>query len=210
MAFEAEKSDIGNIAEGQILGDRELDILFRSARTYSKWKDQSVSDVMLKAVFDLFKMAPTSANCSPARVIFVKSAEEKQRLKPCMAEGNIEKTMNAPVTAIIAMDNEFHEQLPKLYPHTDARSWYVGKDKLINETAMRNSSLQGAYLIMAARALGLDCGPMSGFNPDKIKEAFFNDKNWTANFLCNLGCGDETGLHSRSPRFEFDDACEII
>ena len=192
------------------LDDAAFDVLFREARTYSTWQDKDVPDALLHEIFDLMKFAPTSANCSPARIVFVKSAEAKERLKPHLAEGNVDKTMNAPVCAIIGHDMEFYEQLPKLFPHTDAKSWFTGNDQLIADTAFRNGSLQGAYLIMAARALGLDCGPMSGFDPDGVKGEFFADSTVVPNFLCNLGYGDETGLHPRSPRFSFDEACSIL
>ena len=155
-------------------------------------------------------MGPTSANCSPARIVFVISPEAKRKLKPCLMEGNVDKTMAAPATAIIAYDTRFHEHLPRLFPHTDAKSWFDGNPTLIEETAFRNSSLQGAYLIISARALGLDCGPMSGFDSAKLNAEFFADGRFKSNFLCNIGHGDSGGLFPRSPRFEFDDVCEII
>lgn len=194
----------------KILSDEALDTLFREARTYNKWQDRDVSDVVLQALFDLLKMGPTAANCCPARFVFVKSAGEKEKLRPLLSEGNVDKTMSAPVTALIAYDLQFHEQLPKLFPHTDARSWYAGKDAFIQESAFRNGSLQGAYMIMAARSLGLDCGPMSGFNAKGVKEVFFADQDVTVNFICNLGYGDSEGLHPRLPRFDFDEVCQII
>jgi 3-hydroxypropanoate dehydrogenase len=159
---------------------------------------------------ELTKWGATSANCCPARFIFVKSPEAKAKLKPCLSAGNADKTMTAPVCAIIAYDLEFYEQLPRLFPHTDARSWFVGKEKAIQDTAFRNSSLQGAYLMLAARALGLDCGPMSGFNAEKLKAAFFSDKPWVANFICSIGYGDHAALFPRSPRFDFADVCSIV
>ena len=193
------------------VSDESLDILFRNARTFNAWQDKPVSDVTLHALFDLLKMAPTSANCSPARFIFVKGKEAKEKLKPSLAAGNIDKTMTAPVTAIIINDYKFYDHLPKLFPHTDARAWFVGNQKMIDDTAFRNGTLQGAYLMMAARSLGLDCGPMSGFDADAVKQAFFADKpDWHANFLCNIGYGDATGMHPRSPRFDFSDVCEIV
>lgn len=194
----------------RILDDRALDILFREARTQNKWQDRDVSDVLLQAVYDLLKWGPTSANCCPMRVKFVKSPEAKQKLKPHLSAGNADKTMTAPVTALIANDLEFYEHLPRLFPHTDARSWFVGKPEFIASTAMRNGTLQGAYLILAARALGLDCGPMSGFNAKGVKEAFFPDENVQVNFICSLGYGDPAGVFPRSPRFAFDDVCTII
>ena len=193
-----------------ILNDAGLDLLFRDARTQNEWQDQEVSDVLLQAVFDLAKMAPTSANCSPMRLLFLRSKEAKEKLRPALIETNVAKTMAAPVTAIVGYDLEFHEHLPKLFPHTDARSWFVGQDALIESTAFRNGSLQGAYVIMAARALGLDCGPMSGFDNAAVDAAFFAGTKVKSNFLCNLGYGDPKGLFPRSPRFEFDEACKIL
>jgi len=194
---------------GEILSDKGLDLLFREARTHNAWQDKEVSDVLLEAVFDLAKMGPTSANCSPMRVVFAKSPEAKEKLKPALLADNVAKTMAAPVTAIIGHDTTFYEHLPRLFPHTDARPWFVGNDTLIVETAFRNGSLQGAYFILAARALGLDCGPMSGFNNAKVDAAFFPDGKVKSNFLCNLGYGDPAVLFPRSPRFEFDDVCTI-
>ncbi len=194
----------------KILGDPGLDLLFREARTHSDWRDGDVSDVLLQAVYDLAKMPPTSANCSPMRIIFVRSPEAKERLRPALAEGNLDKTMAAPVTAIIGYDTRFHELLPRLYPHTDARSWFEGNDALIEETAVRNGTLQGAYFIMAARALGLDCGPMSGFDREIVDRTFFPDGRIRSNFLCNLAYGDAAKLHPRSPRLDFEDACQTL
>lgn len=197
--------------ETDILSDRSLDVLFRQARTHSAWKAGNVSDVLLQALYDLMKWGPTSANCSPARFVFVKSKEAKEKLRPCLAEGNVDKTMAAPVTVIIAQDVEFYKHLPKLFPHTDAKSWFEGKPDYIRETAFRNSSLQGAYLILAARALGLDCGPMSGFDAEALNKAFFADRpHYRANFLCNIGYGDPAKLHPRGPRLAFDEACDIL
>lgn len=193
-----------------ILSDSGMDLIFRDARTHSAWRDQAVSDVLLEAVYDLAKMGPTSANCSPMRVVYLRSAEAKARLKPALAEGNVAKTMAAPATAIIAYDLEFYEQLPTLFPHADARSWFKGKPDHIQETAFRNGSLQGAYFIMAARALGLDCGPMSGFDNAAVDKAFFPDGKIKSNFLCNLGHGDADKLHPRSPRLAFDEACQSL
>lgn len=187
-----------------------LDLLFNEARTFNKFADTPVSDELLHQIYDLARMGPTSANCSPMRVVFVKSDEAKEKLKPYLMEGNVDKTMKAPVCAIIAQDMEFYEKLPHLFPHTDARSWFVGKPDYIESTAFRNSSLQGAYFIMAARALGLDCGPMSGFNAKKVDEVFLGDTKWKSNFLINLGYGDNTGLFPRSPRLKFSEACEVV
>jgi 3-hydroxypropanoate dehydrogenase len=194
----------------KILSDESLDTIFRAARTHSHWLDGAVSDVLLEAVYDLAKMGPTSANCSPMRVVFVRSKEAKERLRPALAEGNVEKTMAAPVTAIIGYDTQFHEHLPKLFPQADARSWFAGNPALIEETAFRNGSLAGAYFIVGARALGLDCGPMSGFDKAKTDAAFFPGGRIKSNFLCNLGHGDARKLHRRAPRFDFAEACQIV
>ena len=156
------------------------------------------------------KWGPTSANSSPARIVFVKSKEAKEKLLPCMAEGNVEKTKAAPVTAIVAQDMEFYEKLPKLFPFADARAWFAGNKPLIESTAFRNSSLQGAYLIIAARSLGLDCGPMSGFDNAKVDAAFFQGTTWKSNFVCNLGYGDSSKLYPRAPRLDFNEACKIL
>ncbi len=193
-----------------ILNDAGLDLLFREARTHNGWTDKEVSDVLLQAVFDLAKMGPTSANCSPQRIVYVKTQAGKEKLKPALMAGNVEKTMAAPVTAILGYDLEFYEQLPKLFPHTDARSWFLGNDDLIEATAFRNGSLQGAYFILAARALGLDCGPMSGFDNAMVDQAFFPDGKVKSNFICSLGYGDPSKLFPRSPRFDFDEVCKIV
>jgi len=194
----------------QILSDRGLDLIFREARTHRAWRDQPVSDVLLQAVYDLAKLGPTSGNCCPLRVVFLRSAAAKARLESALDEGNVKKTMTAPVTAVVAHDLMFYEELPRLAPHTDARSWFVGKEKLIAETAFRNGSLQGAYLIIAARALGLDCGPMSGFDRAAVDREFFPDGRFRSNFLCNLGYGDPARLHPRAPRLAFDEACRVL
>ncbi len=193
----------------QAIDDAALDLLFRDARTQNAWQDKTVSEAQLRAVWDLTKMGPTSANCSPARIVFVTTAEAKQKLKPCLIESNFEKTMTAPVTAILGHDMTFYEQLPKLFPHADARSWFAGNEPLIATTAFRNSTLQGAYLMIAARALGLDCGPMSGFDNAKVDELFFAGTAVKSNFLCNIGYGDPEGLFARSPRFDFEEVCSI-
>ena len=195
---------------GTILSESALDTIFRDARTHRAWAEREVSDVLLQSVYDLCKMAPTSANCQPLRVVFVKSPAAKARLRPALDAGNVAATMAAPVTAIVAHDLAFYEHLPQLAPHTDARSWFAGKDALIRTTAFRNGSLQGAYLIIAARALGLDCGPMSGFDTDVIDREFFPGQSVKSNFLCNLGYGDAEKLRPRAPRFDFDDACQIL
>lgn len=193
----------------QVLSDQALDQLFREARSYNAWQDKEVSDAQLQQIYELMKWGPTSANSSPARIVFVKSEAAKARLKPCLNEGNVEKSMSAPVVAIIAMDLEFHEKLPKLFPHTDARSWFAGNEAKIQENAMRNSSLQGAYLMLAARALGLDCGPMSGIDYAKMDATFFPDGKVKTNFICALGYGSEEKLYPRGPRLSFDEACRI-
>ncbi|MGD9785356.1 MAG: malonic semialdehyde reductase [Hyphomicrobiaceae bacterium] len=187
-----------------------LETLFLTARTHNAWQDRDVSDDMLRQLVDILKMGPTSANCSPARIVFVKSKDAKLRLKPHLSGNNADKTMFAPVCAIIGQDMEFYEQLPKLFPHADARSWFAGDPAKIEETAFRNSTLQGAYLILAARALGLDCGPMSGFDPKGVDNAFFKGTKVRSNFLCNLGYGDPSALFPRSPRFAFDEMASIV
>jgi len=187
-----------------------LEQIFHNARTFTHWQDRGVPDELLKQLFDLLKLGPTSANCSPARFLFIKSPEAKARLRPCLAEGNVAKTMSAPATAIVAMDQEFYKELPWLFPHADAKSWFEGNQPLIDATAFRNSALQGAYLIIAARALGLDCGPMSGFDENKLNAEFFPDGRLKANFLVNIGYGDASTLHPRSPRFEFSEACQVL
>jgi 3-hydroxypropanoate dehydrogenase len=187
-----------------------LDTLFRNARTHNGFDGRPVSDETLRALYDLLKWGPTAANSCPGRFVFVKSAEGKARLRPALAPGNLDKTMAAPVTVIIAYDLEFYEHLPKLFPHTDARSWFHGKpEEHIRSSAFRGGTLQGAYLIIAARALGLDCGPMGGFNNAMVDAAFFPDGKLRSNFLCNLGYGDPAKLHPRNPRLAFEEACRI-
>lgn len=192
------------------IDEQALDTLFRNARSYNSWADTPVTEDTLRAIWDLTRMGPTSANCSPARILFVISPAAKEKLKPCLMEANQDKTMSAPATAIIGQDMEFYERLPELFPHTDARSWFVGDAALIAATAFRNSTLQGAYFMLAARALGLDCGPMSGFDADMVNERFFAGTTVQVNFICNIGVGTEDGLFARSPRLDFDDACKIL
>lgn len=192
------------------LADSALDTLFLTARTHNRFLDRAVPEALLRRAWDLARMGPTAANCQPMRVVFVQGPEAKERLKPALAAGNLDKTMAAPVTAIVAQDMEFHEKLPTLFPHADARSWYVGNDALIAETAMRNATLQGAYLILALRSLGLDCGPMSGFDPAAVDAAFFAGTPVKSNFLINIGYGDAAALYPRGPRLDFDDACRIL
>ncbi|ESJ24795.1 malonic semialdehyde reductase [Cupriavidus sp. HPC(L)] len=184
--------------------------LFTEARTHNAWQDRQIDDAVLHQLYEAMKFGPTAANSTPARIVFVKTAAQKEKLVACVSPGNVDKTRSAPVTAIVAFDNAFHEQLPKLFPHADARSWYVGQPEKIARDALVNSSLQGAYLILAARALGLDCGPMSGFDPAKANAAFFPDGNWSVNFLINLGYGDADKLFPRNPRLSFDEACRIV
>lgn len=192
------------------LSEDSLAQLFHGARTHNAWQDRDVPDALLRDLVSLVLLGPTSANCSPARFVFVKSREAKERLKPFLSEGNQEKTMQAPVCTIIGYDLDFYEHLPTLFPHTDAKSWFAGKPEKIAETAFRNSSLQGGYLIMAARALGLDCGPMSGFDPAGVDATFFAGTKVKSNFLCNLGYGDSAALFPRSPRFDFDQVARIL
>ncbi|PTQ87704.1 malonic semialdehyde reductase [Agitococcus lubricus] len=194
----------------QPLDPSALAQLFTQARTFSTWQDRAVPVELLHQLYELTKYAPTSANSSPARFVFIHSPEAKAKLKPALAEGNIDKTMTAPVTVIVAADYTFYEQLPQLFPHTDARAWFVGNEALIHTTAFRNSSLQGAYLIMAARALGLDTGAMSGFNNTLLDETFFAGTAIKSNFLINLGYGDARKLHERHPRLAFEYAAQII
>ena len=184
--------------------------LFTTARTCNRWRDRPVPAQMLQEAYDLAKMAPTSANCSPMRVLFLCTGEAKQRLKPLLAEGNVEKTMTAPVTAILAHDMAFYQHMPKLFPHTDAKSWFEGNDDLIAQTAFRNGTLQTGYLILALRTLGLDCGPLSGFDADGVDREFFSDSSFRCNFLLNIGYGDSSELPARSPRFDFDEVCSVL
>ena len=186
-----------------------LDQLFLAARTHHGWQDRPVSDALLRQVYELARMGPTSSNCNPARIVFVTSQAAKERLKPALSEGNVAQTLAAPATAIIAYDLEFYEQLPTLFPAKDVRSSFIGREQAVQTTAFRNGTLQGAYLMLAARALGLDCGPMSGFNNAKVDEIFFAGTSWRSNFLCNLGYGDPAKLHPRGPRLDFDTACRI-
>jgi 3-hydroxypropanoate dehydrogenase len=187
-----------------------LDQLFTDARTHNVWQDKPVEADLLRAVWDLTKMGPTSANCSPARIVFVVSDEAKARLKPCLAEGNVTKTMSARVTAIIGSDQKFYDRLGELFPHTDARPWFAGNDAMIESTAFRNSTLQGAYFMLAARALGLDCGPISGFDNDAVDGEFFAGTSVKSNFLCSIGYGSGEDMFPRSPRLDFDDACSVL
>ncbi len=192
-----------------VLADAALDQLFRTARTQNAFQDRAVEDSQLRALYELLKWGPTAANSTPARFVFVKSAEAKQKLAPALSEGNLAKTMAAPVTVIVGYDEDFHEKLPYLFPHTDAKSWFDGPREGRHEAAFRNGTLQGAYLMMAARALGLEAGPMSGFDPAKVDAAFFAGTAIKSNFLVNLGYGDPAGVFPRLPRLPFDEAARI-
>ena len=193
-----------------MLDQKSLEILFTEARTHNGWHAKGVEDTLLQKIYDVMKFGATSANCSPLRMIFIKSMAAKEKLKQCLAPGNIDKTMEAPVTAIFGDDYTFHDHLPKLFPHADARSWFVGNESLIQTTAFRNGTLQAAYFMLAARAHGLDCGPMSGFDNVKCDELFFSGTQTKSNFICNLGYGDPSKLYPRSPRFDFEDVCKVL
>lgn len=194
-----------------ILDDRALDIVFRNARTHNEWLDDPVTDDDLRAIFDAMKFGPTTANSWPARFVFLRSRESRGKLAPHLSEGNREKTLRAPICAIVAYDLEFYERLDRLFPHDPtARSWFAGKEEHVRVTALRNGSLQGAYFIVAARSLGFDCGPMSGFDNDGVDAAFFAGSGWRSNFLCNLGHGDASKLFPRNPRPGFDEVCRIV
>jgi 3-hydroxypropanoate dehydrogenase len=192
------------------LADTALDQLFRHARTHNSFAGP-VTDNDLREIHELMKWGPTTANSQPARFVFVRSTEAKAKLRPALSEGNLDKTMAAPVVVVVAYDLEFYEQLPKLFPHTDARSWFAGKsDEHIHANAMRGGTLQGAYFMVAARALGFDCGPMSGFDSALLDAAFFPDGKWKSNFLINLGHGDPAKVKPRNPRLTFAEACRIV
>jgi 3-hydroxypropanoate dehydrogenase len=194
-----------------MLSDKDLDLIFREARSFNTWTDRNVSEVTLQAVYDLMRWGPTSANCSPARLVFLTSEQARERIKPHLMPANQDKVMTSPVTVIIASDSKFYDRIPELFPHNPAaREWFSGNETLATETAFRNSSLQGAYFIIAARALGLDCAPMSGFNPKGLNGEFFPDGQVQANFICALGYGNREDLFPRSPRLDFDDACQIL
>ena len=188
-----------------------LDLLFREARTHNKWHEDTLSDETLHELYDLLKQGPTSANCSPARFLFLRTKEAKERLAPALSSGNLAKTMAAPVTVIVAYDPKFYERLPYLFPHNpDATSWFTSNESLAATTAFRNGTLQGAYLMLAARALGLDTGGMSGFDNAKVDAEFLATRGWRSNFLVNLGKGDPSGVFTRSPRLPFDEACVLL
>lgn len=200
------------IETATMISPAALDALFRKARTYAYWRPEPVADQRLIQLYELVKMAPTSVNSSPLRVIFLRTAEAKARLLPALDAGNVGKVEAAPVTAILAFDRRFHDHLPTLFPHVDAKSWFVGNEPFREETALRNSSIQGGYFILAARALGLDVGPLSGFDNDKVDQIFFADKDhhYRSNFLCNLGYGDTGKLRPRGPRLAFSEACSLL
>jgi 3-hydroxypropanoate dehydrogenase len=187
-----------------------LATLFREARTQNGWKSDAIDDQTLAQIYDLAKMGPTSANCSPARFIFLRTPESKERLRPALSKGNLDKTMSAPVTVIVAYDAVFYNLLPRLFPHGDAKSWFTSSPAFAQETALRNGALQAAYLILAARALGLDAGPMSGFDRSKVDEAFLSASTWKSDMLINLGHGDPSKLFARLPRLEIDEACHFL
>jgi 3-hydroxypropanoate dehydrogenase len=192
------------------IGEEALNQIFRHARTHNAWLPQRVPVEKLKEAYELAKWGPTSANGSPGRFVFLESKAAKARLLPALAPLNVEKTKAAPVTVIVAFDTEFHEKLPHLFPHADMRKHFAGNKALAEETAFRNGTLQGAYFIIAARAVGLDCGPMSGFDAAKVNAEFFPDGKWKANFICNLGYGDHGKLFPRNPRLTFEEACQIL
>jgi len=194
----------------QKVDDAALDLVFHTARTQNGWLPQPVSRELLQQVWDLAKMGPTAANSLPLRIVFVMTPEAKARLKPHLSPGNVEKTMAAPVTGIFAYDLEFYEKLPRLFPHADARSWFAGNDELIRTAAFRNGTLQAAYFMLAARSLGLDCGPMSGFDNAGVDREFFPDGKVKSNFICSLGHGDPSKVFPRNPRLDFDEACTVV
>jgi 3-hydroxypropanoate dehydrogenase len=208
MRNQAEPSNFAAIKTP--ISQEALDQLFYEARTHSTWLPEPVPVELLRKAYELARLGPTSANGSPARYVFLTTPGAKALLKPVLAPGNVDKTMAAPVTVIIAWDTEFHEQFPRLFPQADMRSYFAGNKPLIEENAFRNSSLQAAYFILAARALGLDCGPMSGFHPDQLNAAFFPDGKWKVNLICNLGYGDPSKLHPRNPRLNFEEASVIL
>ena len=192
-----------------MLDQSGLDLLFNNARSQKAWIDQPVDEAVLRQVYDLAILGATSGNCLPMRVVFITSTEGKEKLRPTLGSNNVDKVITAPVTAIVAYDLEFAEHLSRLFPYGDAKSWFTGNQSLIQTTALRNSSLQGAYLMMAARAMGLDFGAMSGFDNDKVDELFLADTTFRSNFLCCLGYGDPSAVSARLPRFEFDEVCSF-
>lgn len=195
----------------KILNDEGLDLIFRQARSYNNWSAKQVSQVTIEALYDLFRWGPTTANSCPGRFLFLTTEEAKLRLKPHLDSGNVKKVMTSPVTVIIAYDREFYEHLHRLFPHNpNARSWFDGDEEKAEVNAFRNGTLQGAYLMIAARALGLDCGPMSGFDNDGVDKEFFADQPYRSNFICAIGYGTTEGLYPRLPRFAFDEVCRVL
>ncbi|PTY38421.1 malonic semialdehyde reductase [Saccharospirillum sp. MSK14-1] len=203
-----------NHSDTRALPTASLEQLFHQGRSFSYWQDRAVPDALLRDLYQLVCLGPTSKNCSPLRLVFLRTEHAKQTLLPALASGNVAKVEAAPVTAILAYDRRFHDQLPTLFPHAQAaRNDFVGNEPLREETALRNASLQGGYFIMAARALGLDCGPLSGFDNDAVDRLFFSDSAhhaYRSNFLCNLGYGDRSQLHDRLPRLSFEDCCQLL
>jgi len=198
------------MSNDKALDQKAFDTLFLEARTYNGWQDKEVPDALLRQIHDLAKWGPTSANCCPLRVVFVRSKEEKEKLKPLLDKGNQEKAMEAPVVALFAMDRQFYNNAHKLAPRIDISKWYLGKDEANKETAAVNGTLQAAYFMLAARAMGLDCGPMSGVDKQGIKDAFFADLDGEVKFVCNLGYGRAETLYPRAARLDFDEACKIV
>ncbi len=192
------------------LNDKELAQLFTNAHTHTKWHNDPIPENVLRALYDLVKVGSTSANCSPARFVFITSDEGREKLERCLSSGNVEQTMTAPCTVIVAYDEAFYKELPTLFPYADAKSWFTSSPDAAYETAMRNSSMQGAYLICAVRALGLDAGAMSGFNSKVLDDTFFSGSTWKVNFLLNIGYGDKDKVHKRLPRLSFEQACQIL
>jgi len=193
-----------------MLSISNLDAIFTNARSHKGWLKKDITEQQINQIYDLLKFAPTSGNCCPARFTFIRSKEAKERLKPTLDQGNIDKAMNSPAVVVISYDTEFYQKLPYLSPHNNAKSWYEGKDKKIKSSAEFNSALQGAYFIMATRSIGLDCCPMLGFNKEKLNQEFFTDNKYKAIFICGIGYGDESKLHSRAPRLDFTEACNIL
>ncbi|MDG1869218.1 MAG: malonic semialdehyde reductase [Candidatus Thioglobus sp.] len=193
-----------------MLSTSSLDKLFTKARSHKSWINKDITEQQINQIYDLLKFAPTSSNTCPARFTFIRSKEAKERLKPSLDEGNINQAMNSPAVVVISYDTEFYQKLPYLSPHNNAKSWYEGKDKKIKSSAEFNSALQGAYFIMATRSLGLDCCPMLGFNKEELNQEFFPDNKYKAIFICGIGYGDESNLHSRAPRLDFTEACKIL
>ncbi|MBT4879625.1 MAG: malonic semialdehyde reductase [Alphaproteobacteria bacterium] len=194
----------------RVLSEEALKIIFEEARTHFVWTKRTVEKDLLESIYKLAALGPTSANCCPLRILFIQSSQDKERLKPFLDPGNVGKTMSAPITAVFAYDLEFYERLPELFPQTDAKSWFEGKDQLIIDTAKRNATLQAAYFMIAARSLGLDCGPMSGFDNEGVNGEFFPDGILKSDFLCNLGYGDPKALYPRAPRLSFDTVAKIL